>query len=170
MKPVALGLVVALVLPALPARADAPRDTEASYRELERASGLDLSNEWESYSREKRSVSFAGYAHKRFRVRRNAGFGLAAAGGAVLFVSIYFFCFGYTGGELARGNTIVGATGGTIGAAAILSGAVLAGVYSRRMNRLEDAAIDLGNDARELARRPGDLPVNNGGLGLRFAF
>jgi hypothetical protein len=174
-KPVALALTFAIVLPANAARAAAPRESEQSYRELEAKSELDLSREWAKYNRDRRSGSFAGYVDRRYRARRNAGLGLAVAGGALVFASVFFFCFGLTGPDvngpgLTRVNYAVAGTTLGLGVGSIISGAVLSGVYARRLDRLEDAAVDVGVDARELASRPRDRQLTEGGLGLRVSF
>jgi hypothetical protein len=166
-KSVAIALTFAIVLPAVPAGAAPPRASEQSVRDLEAASGLDLSKEWSSYKRDDRSGSFAGYVDRRFRKRRNAGIGLAVAGGALVFASVFFFCFGLAGPDpegpgLTRVNYGLAGTGLGLGTALIISGAAVSGVYARRLERIEDAAVDVGVDARELASRSG--------LGLRFAF
>jgi hypothetical protein len=165
-KSTAIALTFAIVLPAQAAGAAAPRESEQSYRELEAESGLDLSHAWAKYTRDERTVSFAAYVDRRFRARRNAGLGLAVAGGALVFTSIFFFCFGLTGPDrngpgFTRGNYGLAGTTVGLGGALILSGAVLSGVYARRLDRLESAAVDVGLDARELASR---------GPALRFAF
>ena len=164
-KPTAVALTVAIVLPADAALASPSRESEQSYRELEAASGLDLSRAWASYSRDRQSGSFVKYVDRRFRHRRNVGLGLAAAGGAFVFASVFFFCFGLTGGSFARGNYALAATSVGLGGGLIISGAVLSGVYARRLDRIEDAAVDLGLGSYELAHRP-----TRGGLGLRVAF
>jgi hypothetical protein len=161
LKLVAIALTFAIVVPAGVSRAAPPRESEQSKRDLEAASGLDLSRAWASYTRDEPSSSFPRYVDRRFRVRRNAGLGLAVAGGALVFASIFFYCFGRTGGDFARGNIIIAATTVGLGGASIITGAVLSGVYARRLDRLEAASDDLRLDARELA---------NGGFALRVAF
>jgi hypothetical protein len=160
-KPISLALAFAIVLPAVPARAAPPRDSEQSYRELEKASGLDLSGEWAKYTRSKRSGSFAKHVDKRFRVRRNLGRGFVVAGAALVFASSYFFFFALTNPDGSDAHKGIAAGGAALGVGLLIPGGVLWGVYARRLDRL-DGAIDELQLGRELAQ--------TGGPGLRFAF
>lgn len=163
MTSIAVALTFAIVLPASAARAAPPRGSEQSDRELQAASGLDLSREWASYARHKRSGSFAEYVDRRFRIRRDLGRGLVVAGAALVFASAFFFLFGSTDHDCARACNATAGTSVGLGGGLLIPGAVLLGVYARRLDRLDAATDDLGLDARERASR-------NGGLGLRFAF
>ena len=162
-KPIAVALAFAIVSPAVPARAAPPHESEQSYRELEKASGLDLSSEWAKYSRSKRSGSFAKHVDKRFRVRRNLGRGFVVAGAALVFASSFFFFFGLTNPDGSHAHEGIAAGGAALGVGLLIPGAVLWSVYARRLDRLDGAIDDLAL-GRELAH------WQTGGPGLRFAF
>jgi hypothetical protein len=166
---IAIALTFAIVSPAVPARAASPEASEESYRELQSASGLDLSREWASYERGERSTSFPKYVDRRFRVRRDLGRGLVVAGAALVFASTFFFFFGFTEPKSTRVNYTIAGTGAGLGGALLIPGAVLLGVYARRLERLE-AATDEIDYGLELAHRRGGMQLDDGGLGLHFAF
>lgn len=169
MKSVSVALAFAIVSTALPARAAEPRDSEQSYRELQSASGLDLSKEWASYERKRPSGSFAKYVETRYRLRRNLGRGLLVAGASLVFASAFVFFFAYTDedGMGGVGYPLAGTAAG-VGAAMMISGGVLLPVYAKRLERLESATDARDFGLTDVAYQPAG--ASRSGLGLRFAF
>lgn len=167
MKPIAIALSFAIMSTTLPARAAPPRATEQEFRELEQASGQDLSREWAAYNGGAHEGSFSKYAERRFRVRRDAGRGLAIVGASLVFASSFLLLFAFTGeGRVIRVNGGIGLASLGIGGGLMISGGAVAHVYAKRLDRLDD-----GNEKLEYGGgRAQAMPLANGGLGLRLAF
>jgi hypothetical protein len=168
-KPTAVAVALAIVLPALPARAAPASATEQSYRTLERESGLDLSRAWAKYNEQHRSRPFGAYVDRRYRIRRDLGRGFVVAGASLLIAATFFLCFGVTTTTYDRMN--YGVTGATasLGGGMLISGAVLWGVFGPKVDRLDTANDKLQYGVAFTTPR-GRLQVRPGGLGVRLAF
>ena len=170
MKPLALALSFAIVLPASTAgAAPPPRASEQDYRALEKETGLDLSRAWAAYDKDGHTGSFGAYVDRRYRIRRDLGRGFVVAGASLLIAATFFLCFGVSTPTYDRLN--YGVTGATtaLGGGMLISGAVLWGVFGPKVDR-----VGAANEAREygfeLTTRRGRLTLRPGGLGMRLSF
>lgn len=167
MKPTALALVLALVLPAASAQAAPPGESEQTYRALEADTGLDLSREWAAYSKQQQSTSFPAYLDRRFNRQRNIGRGLVVASATLAILATYCFFFGFTDrGTSTKEYAIAGTSIGLAGALAI-PGAVLWGVNFRKLERLE-GTIEKLQLGPEYASQKRGLRLGSRGLYLAF--
>ena len=131
-----------------------PPGSEAERAEVELLTKLDLAKEWRAYQARRKGENFYQFTEKHLRRRRDVGRYTAMAGiGGVLRKD------GPTPMTVA-GYAIVGVSG-----VVTLVGAVVWGVYYRRLERLE------GAESRYYTLGPrGRVRLHGGGLGLRLTF
>lgn len=140
------------------------RPGEQERQELEQETKLDLSKPWQRYQSERKGENFYQFVAKDFSRKRNIGRGLTVGGAVGLLLGVSLFSIGIPRPEqpiplTASGYVIMGVSG-----AVTIAGAVVWGVFFKRMEKLEvaeDRGLALGKRARLLSLSP---------AGFRLAF
>lgn len=173
----AICLSIALLVPATarsapqdpasaPAAVSDARPDEQERIELERETRLDLSKPWQGYVGRRSEGSFYQYVEKDFRRKRNIGWITTVVGVSGLIVGGSLFSIAVVPPKQLNGLEVASEVLMGVSGVATVVGAVIWGVYYRKMERLEvseDRGIAIGPRGR--VRLQSLSPT-----GLRLAF
>lgn len=150
--------------PALPA-ALPPAGSEAERKEVEQLTKLDLGKQWRSYQTERKDENFYHFTEKKFRRGRDAGRFTAMAGVGGLFAGGALLSVALLREEGPTPMTVTGYAIVGVSGLATIAGAIVWGIYYKRLERLE------GAEGRYFTLGPrGRVRVHGGGPGLRLVF
>lgn len=116
-----------------------PPGSEAERSELELLTKLDLGKQWRSYQAERKGENFYQFVEKNLRRRRDIGRYTTMAGVGGLFAGGAFLSVAVLREEGPTPMTVAGYAIVGVSGVATLVGAVVWGVFYRRMERLEVA-------------------------------